>query len=172
MKINLSRYLPCGVNAHQEMKWLMLGSLASVMYSFGFLIHYAENYQKLFLSIDHGMERVLDTSAVMPDFIIVLGSSLTGFLILGLCMAVVIIYHYVYHYLGSKSIYLMKRLPSRLELHKRCFILPLLAIAICFLSAMMLLFVYFAIYLAFTPKECLTPHQWQKLWNTLVGGLG
>jgi hypothetical protein len=170
MRINLNRYLPPGVNAYQEMKWLMIGSLASILYSFGFLIHYMESYQDLFLYNDHGVEKVLNTNAVMPDFIVVLGSSLTGFLILGLCMAVVIIYHYVYHYLGSKSIYLMKRLPSRLELHKRCFTLPLLAIAICFFTAMILLFIYYAIYIAFTPKACLTPHQWQKLWNALVGG--
>ncbi|KPU45624.1 hypothetical protein OXPF_08570 [Oxobacter pfennigii] len=161
------RYVPPGANVRQELKWFAWGGAVSLLYSFGFLIRYLNDYSSLFLW--DGSLRVLDISATMPDFIEVLGSSLIGFLILELCMSAVIIYHYAYHYQGSKSIYLMKRLPSRFELHRRCVTLPVLAVTASLCAALMLLLIYFAIYMAFTPKACLTPHQWQKIWSVLLG---
>jgi uncharacterized membrane protein YqhA len=91
-----------------------------------------------------------------------------GFLILALCMLALIVYHYAYHYQGSKSIYLMKRLPNRWEMHRRCITLPLLAALICLIAAIAFLLIYFGIYMVFTPKECLTLGQWQKIWSVLL----
>lgn len=115
-----------------------------------------------------GTKRVLLTDAVMPDMGTLIGSALVGFLIIALCMLAMIVYHYAYHLQDSKSIYLMRRLPNRWELHRRCLTLPLLAIVICLLVAVILLLIYYGIYTIATPGECLTPHQWQKIWSVLL----
>lgn len=161
------RHVPPGVNVPQELKWLAWGGAGSLLYSFAFLIRYIDSYQSLFSWT--GTSRVLDTAAAMPDFAEVLDGSLAGFLILALGMAAVVAYHYAYHYQGSKSIYLMKRLPSRWELHRRCITLPVLAAASSLCAALLMLLFYFVIYMIFTPEACLAPHQWQKLWSVLLG---
>lgn len=163
----LERQVPPGVQVRHELKWFVCGEIASLLYSCGFLFHYWQAYQSLFLR--NGLARVLDTSAVMPDFVQVLGGSLVGFLMLALGMTAVVVYHYAYHYQGSKSIYLMQRLPSRWELHRRCITLPLLAVVACLGAALLLLISYFAVYMAFTPRVCLAPQQWQKIWSVLLG---
>lgn len=171
MKVQLKRRLegnvPAGLNYRQELTWLAYGGAASFLYSLGFLLRYSHHYRSLFLQV--GAAQVLDTSAIMPDFVEVLGSGLVGFLILALGMAALVINHYAYHYQGSKSIYLMQRLPNRWELHRRCITLPLLAVIVCLCVALLLLLVYFAVYMTVTPPACLAPEQWQQIWNAVRG---
>ena len=69
---------------------------------------------------------------------------------------------------GSKNIYLMKRLPSRWELHRRCILLPALGMVGSLVMGFTLLMIYFAIYMLVTPDRCLPPDQWQKLWSVLL----
>ncbi|MGI6358926.1 MAG: hypothetical protein ACOX2K_09595 [Bacillota bacterium] len=167
IKDKLAPHVPPGVDVSQELRWLCYGGIAAWLYSCGFLVRYASRYDSLF----HwdGTARVLDTRAIMPDFVEILGGSLNGFLILALCAVAMIAYHYAYHYQGSKSIYLMKRLPSRWELPRRCLTLPLLAVLACLCAALLLLLIYYGIYMALTPRACLAPDQWQKIWSVLVG---
>ena len=73
--------------------------------------------------------------------------------------------HYSYHYRESKSIYLMRRLSDPWELHRRCLTLPVVGVGLALLVAFVLLMLYFAVYMGVTPEECLTPHQWQKIWR-------
>ncbi len=166
-KEKLTHYAPPGVNLGQELGWFVGGISVSVLYSLSFLFRYSREYQSLFLW--DGVTRVLDTDAVMPDFVKVLGGSLSIFLVLALSMAAVAIYHYSYHYQDSKSIYLMWRLPNRWELPKRCLALPLMGILACLCVALMLLLIYYAVYMVFTPQACLAPAQWQKIWSVILG---
>lgn len=166
-KHNLARQVPLGINLNQELGWFATGIGASLLYSLGFLARYSKEYQSLFLW--DGMTKKLDTSAVMPDFVRILGGSLSGLLVLALCMVALAVYHYSYHYQGSKSIYLMKRLPNRWELPRRCLALPLLGIITCLCVALLMLLIYYAVYMAFTPPACLAPQQWQKIWSVLMG---
>lgn len=166
-KHDLARHVPPGVNSNQELGWFAGGISISLLYSLGFLIRYANEYQSLFLW--DGISKILDTSAIMPDFVQILSGSLSGFLVLALSMAAVAAYHYSYHYQGSKSIYLMSRLPNRWELPRRCLTLPLLGILTCLCVAVLLLLIYYVVYMAFTPRACLAPYQWQKIWSVLLG---
>ncbi len=166
-KKKLVHYAPPGVNLGQELGWFASGIGASLLYSLGFLFRYSREYQLLFLW--DGTAKVLNTSAVMPNFVQVLGGSLDTFLVLALSMAAVAIYHYSYHYQGSKSIYLMRRLPDRWELPRRCLTLPLMGVLACLCVALLLLLIYYAVYMAFTPRACLAPYQWQKIWSVILG---
>lgn len=165
MKIDLLRYVPPGVRLQSELRLFAGGMIASCLYSIGFLLRYCSAYSALQLHVLPSLRTAAET--IMPDFYLLLGSALYGFFIMALCMSSFIVYHYASHFQGSKSIYLMRRLPSRAELHRRCWTLPLLFILLFLLSAALLLVVYYGIYMAFTPTECLTPDQWQKIWSVL-----
>ncbi|NLW16480.1 MAG: hypothetical protein GX033_02315 [Firmicutes bacterium] len=167
LKHKLTHHLPPGVDLERELAWFEGGIFVSLLYSLRFLIRYANEYQSLFLW--NGSEKVLNTNAVMPDFVQILGGSLSGFLVLALCMAATAAYHYSYHFQGSKSIYLMKRLPNRWELPRRCLTLPVLGIITCLCIALLLLLIYYAVYMLFTPRACLAPQQWHKIWSVLRG---
>lgn len=167
MKKKLDHYVPLGLNYRAELKWIAYGLVASFLYSLGFLAAYSNRYASLFWRYEP--VKRLQAGAVMPDFIEILDNSLIGFVILAICMIAALVYHYAYHYQGSKSIYLMKRLPSRWELWRRLLTLPILAALFCLCTAAVLLLSYYGIYMAFTPKACLTPDQWQKIWRVILG---
>lgn len=168
MRLPFESYVPAGLDARQELRWIETGLFLSILYSLGFLAFLENHYQALFTRV--GGEKVLQEGAVMADFVDILGSGLMGFLIVALCMAALAAYHYFYHYQGSRSIYLMKRLPERWELLRRCATLPLLSAGAALLLAALLLIIYYQIYLLVTPDVCLVPGQWQKIWSTWLGG--
>lgn len=166
MKINLSHHAPPGINLRPERHFFAAGMICAFFYSLTFFAQYRQARAMLYEW--RGGKRVLMPGAIMEDFSPLLGNALIGFFILILCMLALIIYHYAYHHQGSKSIYLMKRLPNRWELHRRCLTLPFLAALLCLLAAAALLLTYFGIYMIFTPKECLIPGQWLKMWRVLL----
>ncbi len=167
MRHKLQNYVPAGLNFRFQIKWIGIGLLISFLYSLSFIINYLNARNALF--IWDGAKRVLDRSAVMPDFIVILGHSLSAFLILAIGALAIIAYHYAYHYMGSKSIYLMRRLPSRLELWRRCVTVPVLASVVCLSDALILLVIFLGIYMILTPRPCLMPDQWQTTWRVLTG---
>ncbi len=165
MKLDLSRCAPPGLDLRAE-TCLFGGCMAlSTLFSLSFLVRFFEERDRLYRS--SGSERTLLPDAVMPDFADVLDGALIGFAVLALCMAAFVAVHYAYHHQGSKSIYLMRRLPDRWERHRRCWTLPLLGIAACLLAAFVLLLIYYAIYMLATPEVCLTPGQWRKIWRVI-----
>ena len=162
-KPNLSRYAPLGMSLKAELGLFCAGMSYSVIFSLLFLVHYMDARSDLF--VWHLDERKLLEGAVMPDFVTLLDDEFHGFLIVGLGMLLFAVYHYFYHYQESKSVYLMRRLPDKWEWHRRCLTLPLAAIVICLLTALVLFFLFFGVYMICTPQECLAPGQWQKLWR-------
>lgn len=163
MKLNLSRYAPLGMSLKTELGLFCGGMSYSIIHSLFFFVRYMDARSDLY---DWHLDKCqLIPNAVMPDFVTLLGSAFYGFGILSLCMLCFAVYHYFYHYQESKSVYLMRRLPDKKEWHRRCLTLPIGAIIICVLTAFLLLVIFFAVYMICTPQECLTPGQWQKLWQ-------
>ena len=113
----------------------------------------------------NGKEKVLNVHAVMPDFADLLGWTLWGFLISAGIMLIYIGVRYNYLHQESKSIYLMRRLPSKGEIFRRCAVIPLAEALLFVLCWLVLLLLFFAIYMISTPDECLTPGQWSKIWE-------
>lgn len=165
-RLDLKRLVPPGLDARQELRWMLAGWALSFMYSLGCVIHMVQERDELYRVADGG--RVLRSDAVMPDFAGLLGSHLHGFLLVAVCMLAVVAYHYLYHRQGSKSIYTMRRLPDGMELHRRCWTLPVLMALASLLAAFALLMIYYAIYMFVTPDACLTTGQWQKLWSVIL----
>ena len=160
----LDRYSPPGMELKQEKRIFIWGIILSILYSvFYWAAKYVEAYNSLF--VYQNGKHLLNVNAEMPYFRALLGHSFIGFAILSVIMLGFIVYHYIYYRQGSMSIYLMKRLPKKSELHIRALAIPVIVVVLCVIIAFLLLMIYFAIYMLVTPKACLLPNQWQILWR-------
>lgn len=165
-KIDCRRYMPLGFDCSGELLWIRIGMILSVLYSMIFFIEYSDCYQNLFV-YNRGLKtKTLIDGAVMEDFAAMMPKYLMGFAVLAMVMVFVAVYHYMFHFSGgSKSIYTMRRLPSALELHKRCLTVPVLTVLLCAVTAFILMLIYFGFYMWITPEKCLTQMQWEKIWD-------
>ena len=167
---DLARWVPMGLKGETELKGLAWGGVVSLLYSLTFWLNFSDAYNELFQYV--GNQRVLMEDARMPLFAELLAESrpMAGFWITAACMAALAVWHYAYHYQGSRSIYLMRRLPSRWELWRRCLALPAAGAVCALLLAALLLLCYFGLYLLLTPRPCLQPGQWAGLGRYFLGG--
>ena len=85
----------------------------------------------------------------------------TGFSLLFLGAVILAFVNYSGFRNGSKSVYLMRRLPDQWEYHRRCLTLPLLAVLAGLVSIPILIGLFYAMYLHATPEQCLQPDQWE-----------
>lgn len=160
----LSKYSPPGMDLKQEKQIFAWGIILSILYStFYYFSKYAVAYGELYIRV--GSKLVLNTAATMPDFKALLGYSFIGFAIVSVMMVGFILYHYSYYRQGSMSLYLMKRLPKKFELHKRALALPIIGLLLCFVTVFVLRMVYFIVYILATPEAYLLPNQWQNFWR-------
>ena len=160
-KRDIGFWAPPGLNPLPGVKIFALGMIFSGLYSLGFVFRFFRAQKNL-------LQFPNEPFVYMPDFYTFLGKYWLGFGVLCLFLLGIIVYNYAYHRQGSKSIYLMRRLPSRMELHRRCLALPLFGIFICLICVILLLFVFYWIYMQKTPAEVLAPDQWQKLWRYIL----
>ena len=164
MKLDLSRHAPPGYDLRAEKGLFIAGMVLSILYSlFAFGNRFSNHLAELYWI--NGSTKTLKDGAIMPDFVEILDRSLLGFQIVCAIMIAAAVMHYVYHYHESKSIYTMRRLPSRWELHRRCLTLPVVGILLAVLAAFLVLLICYASYMITTPDVCLTPDQWQKIWS-------
>ena len=161
----LERNLPPGYRYKNELALSLAvfisGALNSIL---GYFREYSAARRSLYIFMV--ADSILDESRVMPDFIHILGDRLNIlFILAALAFIIPSAIHYAYHHTGSKSIYLMRRLPKRSELHRRCLLIPLIYALVYVFVAAALLLIYYAVYIHRTPQACLTPNQWQKIWR-------
>lgn len=155
------KHFPPGMNIESEKLFFGLGMCGSFFYSWTFIWRYVEARTQLFgLSSGETVKLILGT---MDEFLVLLGDALIGFLFVAIGMILCSIFHYAYFWQGSKSIYLMKRLPDKMEIHKRVWTIPLVAVVLCCVAVFLLLVLYYGLYIWATPKQCLPSNQW-RLW--------
>ena len=158
-KINVEKwekYTPPGIEFTKQMTICLTGIGAAFGWSWSFLVKYLTARGELFDRTMTGI--VVRDGALMQDFWNLVHEdmdSLDGFLVFYLVMIGLMVYYYLYYYQGSKSIYLMQRLPDRWEIHRRNVTLPLVAIVLGILTEIVVLLLYYAIYMMCTPAQCL-----------------
>ena len=162
MKIDLSRHAPPGINLEAEKALFFWGNLLSCSGALVFFRRYDHHLQ--FIAKTSDLTEIFP-GAIMEDFVVLIDRCFVGFAIVALCMVFLTGYHYWYHWQDSRSIYLMRRLPKRWELHRRCVVLPLIAIILSACIAFILLLLLYAFYMNRTPAQCIAPGQWQKIWS-------
>ena len=150
------KYTPPGIDFAKQLKMCLIGLGAAFGWSWSYLAKYLTARSNLYETTLRG--RVLREDAVMPGFYQLLHDGLDsfdGFLMFYIVMLGMLVYHYFYYYQGSKSIYLMRRLPDRWEMHRRSITLPFAAIIVGVITQLALWCLYYGIYLVCTPPQCL-----------------
>ena len=153
MNTRLSRLVPLGCDGRRELRWLLWGLAAGFLVNLRFVLVYLSARSGLYV-YSRGV-RQLVPGAVIAPFSELLGWSLLGCFAAAAAMAVLAAWHYLTHFRGSRSIYTMRRLPSRWELHRRCLTLPALGAAAYLLEAAALWGLDFLLYALATPAQCL-----------------
>ncbi|MBQ9535775.1 MAG: hypothetical protein IJU78_08030 [Clostridia bacterium] len=164
MKLDLSRYFPVGIERRRELRRLLYAALAALLYSMGFLVRLAGAHGELYTELRDGT-RVLIKGAVAEDFARLLRGSMIGFWVMAGAALLWASYFYGYHYQGSRSIYLMRRLPQRGELHRRCLAFPIFSVLALLLLMALTTAAYFLIYMSVMPAECVRPGQLGRLFG-------
>lgn len=153
--IDLSRLAPPGTAIKEEIRRLCVGLAGATGCA---VLIYGVNYRNAYdLLFDrYGVDRVLRPDAVMPSFDALSWGSLTFFYFVALgSLAAAIFHHFSFYSGGSKSIYLMRRLPQRWELLRRDITLPIAGAAISLLAALLLKLLFMGVYYFVTPEQCL-----------------
>ncbi len=164
MKLTPERWAPPGFDLRFEKQFFFSGLAFSVLYSCLYLLRLGSRINDLYAWDANGV-RILLPDASMPPFAGLLEDSLSWFAVLAAMAGVFAVWHYASHWHGSKSIYLMRRLPDRWELHRRCLVLPALEAALCALCAVALFWLYFGLYVWFVPEPYYVPGQLSAFWR-------
>ena len=160
----LDRLVPVGMSGKSELCLLAAGLALAALISLGFLANFSSAVNALY--IRSGSVRMLDPNAVMAPFAELVSGCFVGFGVLAVIMPFLAGYHYSRHYSGgSRSIYTMRRLPDRGELHKRCLALPAAALLSAAVVSFALIGLYYIMYIAKTPAAYLAPGQWELFWR-------
>ena len=149
MKIDLKKFDPPGMETDKEQGFFITGMVCSLLYSITYFDAYWDEYRRLF------QRDVLRSERTIAPFLEILDKRLMGYVILAACMFVAVAIRYAYYRQGSRSIYLMRRLPDKGLLHRTCWVRPLVRMGLSLLAALVSLAVFFGIYVFVTPAVCL-----------------
>lgn len=149
----MERYAPPGIPLASEKLYYKIAMVISTLWSMLFLIHYVQALNSLYY-MERG-RKVWVEDVVMKPFEELTDGAFSIFGVVLIYTIFIAAYHYFYHYQGSKMMYLMKRLPDKWELHRRCLTLPIAAFIITIFYVLVLRALYYAIYLIFTPQQYL-----------------
>lgn len=160
----MKRNSPPGFDVRAEKRFVIIVNVIAFFASFISFISKYLDARKVLYVINDG-EKLLVEGAIIESFSSLTGFYYVGFTFISLYLIGVIIAHYAYYKQGSMSIYLMKRLPNKFDMHRRAITLPLLGILLTFVLAVAYFLIYFAIYVIATPNGCLHDNLWQDFWR-------
>lgn len=159
---------PVGADRKKLLSRYALGlSAASGFSAVVFLARFFTARAELYRTDGSG-KRILREGFSMAPFGDRLGVGFAGFAALALALVLFAIFSYGKYYSGgSRSIYLMRRLPDPFEMHRRCLTLPALGLLAAAAAAAVLLWIYYVVYITATPSACLDPGQAEGIWRAL-----
>ncbi|MBO4628038.1 MAG: hypothetical protein J5645_08685 [Lachnospiraceae bacterium] len=162
----VDKLFPPGARIVREM--FFFGAMVGFVIGGGltFFVQYWSDHGELY-DVHAGI-RVLNPAKEMPPLSSLVSGRLVWFFVLLISSIMVIIIHYASFYRESRSIYLMKRIPNRAELHVRCLTVPLLAIAIGLIIAYVLFLLFVWCYFRYTPEPCLPEQTVPTFWRALL----
>lgn len=149
-----SRYLPCGFDAARQRRVLFVMTGLVLLWA---ALCFGTRLQFALREYSSGMY------IYIKDFYLVMGNTLAALPIALAAMCALACIYYSSHWDGSRSIYLMRRLPRRWELHRRCLTVPLLGIVFFLLLGLIMTMAMYGIYLLAAPEDSVAPDQLKKL---------
>lgn len=152
----LNDHVPLGINGANHAGWIAGGTTGAALFHFiGFATYYDyclgtlyRDEKRTILIDPNGQDRWV----YMPSFGEMIENRYYLFIMIALFMAALAIYNYKYHFQSSKSIYLMRRLPDKGDLARRCLTLPLLGILTCIILAVIVTGLCYWVYMTNTPE--------------------
>lgn len=152
-KPDWDKLVPLGLSARQEGNWMAAGLVLAALCSLQIPVRY---FQYLLEVLDtlRGENVAIERTYMIP-FVWLLDDGLELFPIFLWVMPVLVVYHYLYHRMGTESRYLMRRLPNRWEYHRRCWGMPVVGAAAALALMGALVGLYYLIYILATPAQCL-----------------
>ncbi len=160
LKQALHDIAPVGRDLTQDFVLYGIGLFLAWFISVGFWV----DLQNTLVSLSY-VQVLAGQTVAMPSFAALLGNYMIGFSVLAvLCLALIPLY-YQMHYGESRSVYVMRRLPQRGALHRRCVTLPLCLAGLTLLIGGALLAFYYHQYCKLTPAEFLQSGQLALLWQ-------
>ncbi len=163
-KLKNKSSVPPGIEAAREWMWLRVGLMCSILVGLGpFIMRLERARNDLFTSEKFRREdtgvlavrKFLREDAQMVEFPELTRGIFLGFVLVGVCLLGLLLWHYMTYRQGSMRIYLMRRLPDRTLIHRQCWTVPLLGLVLCTVTALLLLGGCYLIYLYRTPEVCL-----------------
>ncbi len=151
------RRMPPGTPITPDAAAFCLLTGGALIRSLFFLVEYYNAYTNLFRETLSG-EQVLRDGAMMTAFSTLAHGVLTGFTFTAAVMLVYLCRNLLTFYQGSRSIYLMRRLPDAWELPRRTAVLPLCGAATAICTAFLMYGILYAVYRSITPPICLPPN--------------
>lgn len=166
MKPDLSRFYPLGWPWQREAQYTGVALGFAALYAF---FRFAFPMQEAINQLYHfnGRERVLVPGAVVPPFPALYQGAAAGFVLVAFCLILLPVFHHRWHYWGSRSIYLMRRLPRRRELARRCLTGPALGLVCTALCALVMFLLCFLWYWLSTPAGHLPEDVWAGMGGLL-----
>lgn len=151
------RLVPAGMDGPRELRRLAAGLSLSLVWSvLAFLLPYGSAWRGRWGRM------------VFPRFDDLLSPALIPFAVTAGGMLALALVHVLSHYQGSRSVYLMRRLPDRRELWRRCLSVPLLGLGAAAVLAAALGGAYFWVYRTCTPPELFPDPADQGPWYELL----
>ncbi len=163
IKVKIKECLPFGMSAEKIMMKIGVIYLIPILFSMQFLVYFqnAKSYQR-------DQTKYSQIPIYMPEFSAIVSRTFMLFPVAMLgCLGISILL-YRYHFQGSKSIYLMKRLPDSHELWRRVFMVPVGSALLLGASAIVILVFYYWVYMTFSPAGSAIPVEWGD-WLTILG---
>ena len=112
--------------------------------------------------------RMLIPEAKMPGFNDFAAGELRFFTVLFFTCVAIAAVHYLSFHMESKSIYVMRRIPNKAELHVRCLALPAIFLAIGIVLAVVLYCSFLYVYIHYTPEGHLPENMNPSFWRILL----
>lgn len=166
MNEKLSRLTPPGVSAMPQIKAFIGLNAVCALCSLHFFSDFWNALAELYTY--SGEVRNLIPGRSISYYIALIQGDLRVFLLPAALMLLYTVFYYFSYFRHSKSVYTMRRIGKPMELHRRCWSLPVLLSLGSVLIGLLLFWLYFGIYMLAAPKEALPPDQWQMIWRVLL----
>lgn len=147
-------------------KWDRIGAIVgwtwmAVVVFTGFWVAFGSGYAPALEALyQYAPLKVLVPGRTVPPFLPLYARGLRCVPVFGLATLWTALQNYLGHFQGSRSIYLMRRLPQRWELARRCLAEPLLTLAGVWAVYVLTGVTCFIYYWFRTPAGCLPPDVW------------
>lgn len=160
----LSRCVPPGTDLRaMAISYGLCMLVFLVFWGASYFIACGRAVQELY-ELRYGVKTLRD-DAVMPTLNALIQHRLAGFWVYALVCGYNVWANYASFSQQTKSIYVMKRLPSSRELHRRCLTMPAAALAAGILVCAVLLLLFVLVYRHSVPARCMPPEEILNVWG-------